>query len=216
MSFDATKRPRSPGTWTRGQSVNHRTRANDTSRAAIGIMPKKTLKSIVPSPARMREIQSLRLLGDWIYATNLWHINRYSASMAFFVGLFVAFMPIPGQMLLAALLAVLLSCNLPLSVGLVWITNPVTMPAIFYMAYKVGALLIDVPVKEVEFELSIFWLTHSLVAIWKPFLLGCLVSGLFFGSLGYFVLSMLWRWRVSYHWHQRKRRRAQASLNGPG
>ena len=98
----------------------------------------------------MREIQSLRLLGDWIYATNLWHINRYSASMAFFVGLFVAFMPIPGQMLLAALLAVLLSCNLPLSVGLVWITNPVTMPAIFYMSYKVGALLIDVPVKEVE------------------------------------------------------------------
>ena len=179
-------------------------------------MPKKTLKSIVPSPARMREIQSLRLLGDWIYATNLWHINRYSASMAFFVGLFVAFMPIPGQMLLAALLAVLLSCNLPLSVGLVWITNPVTMPAIFYMSYKVGALLIDVPVKEVEFELSIYWLTHSLSAIWKPFLLGCLVSGLFFGSLGYFVLSMLWRWRVAHHWHQRKRQRAQREFSDPG
>ena len=180
-------------------------------------MPKKTLKSIVPSPARMQKIQSLRLLGDWIYATNLWHINRYSASMAFFVGLFVAFMPIPGQMVVAALMAVLLSCNLPLSVGLVWITNPVTMPAIFYMSYKVGALLIDVPVKDVEFELSFYWLTHSLSAIWKPFLLGCLISGLFFGSLGYFVLSMLWRWRVSYHWHQRKKqRRAREALNDPG
>ena len=82
----------------------------------------------------MREIQSLRLLGDWIYATNLWHINRYSASMAFFVVLFVAFMPISGLMLLAALLAVLLSCYLTLSVGLVWITIPVKMPAIFYMS----------------------------------------------------------------------------------
>ncbi|NCF18097.1 MAG: DUF2062 domain-containing protein [Haliea sp.] len=179
-------------------------------------MPKKTLKSIVPSPARMQRIKSLRVLGNWIYATNLWHINRYSASMAFFVGLFVAFMPIPGQMILAALLAVLFSCNLPLSVGLVWITNPVTMPAIFYMAYKVGAMLIDVPVKDVEFELSFYWLTHSLLAIWKPFLLGCLVSGLFFGSLGYFVLSMLWRWRVAHHWHQRKRRRAARELNDPG
>ena len=136
--------------------------------------------------------------------------------MAFFVGLFVAFMPIPGQMILAALLAVLFSCNLPLSVGLVWITNPVTMPAIFYMAYKVGAMLIDVPVQDVEFELSFYWLTHSLLAIWKPFLLGCLVSGLFFGSLGYFVLSMLWRWRVAHHWHQRKRRRAARELNDPG
>ncbi len=173
-------------------------------------MPKKTLKQIVPHPTRIREIRSLRVLGEWIYATNLWHINRYSASMAFFVGLFVAFMPIPGQMVAAALLAVLLGCNLPLSVGLVWITNPVTMPAIFFMAYKIGALLIDVPVKDVEFELSFYWLTTSLAAIWKPFLLGCFICGLFFGSLGYFTISMLWRWRVARHWHQRKRRRALA------
>ena len=86
-------------------------------------MPKKTLKSIVPSPARMREIKSLRILGDWIYATNLWHINRYSSAMAFFVGLFVAFMPIPGQMVAAALLAVAFGCNLPLSVGLVYLSD---------------------------------------------------------------------------------------------
>jgi uncharacterized protein len=171
-------------------------------------MPKNTLKSIVPSPARMREFKSLHVLGDWIYATNLWHINRYSASMAFFVGLFVAFMPIPGQMILAALLAVTLGCNLPLSVGLVWITNPVTMPAIFFMAYKVGALIIDVPVKEVEFDLSIHWLTHSLDNIWRPFLLGCLVCGLFSGSMGYFVISLLWRWRVVRLWKERKVRRA--------
>jgi uncharacterized protein (DUF2062 family) len=179
-------------------------------------MPKKTLKMIVPSPARMREIKSLHLLGDWIYASNLWHINRYSASMAFFVGFFVAFMPIPGQMILAAMLAVLLRCNLPLSVGLVWITNPLTMPAIFFLSYKVGAMIIDVPLKEIEFEASIYWLSHHLEAIWRPFLLGCLICGLFFGSLSYFVISQLWRWRVAYHWHERKRRRAARKVNDPG
>ena len=179
-------------------------------------MPKKTLKSIIPSPARMREIKSLGVLGEWIYATNLWHLNRYSASMAFFVGLFVAFMPIPGQMVVAATLAVLFSCNLPLSVGLVWITNPVTMPAVFYMAYRIGAMLIEVPLKDIEFELSIYWLGNSLVSIWKPFLLGCVVCGLFFGSTGYFVVSMLWRWRVVRHWHQRKQRRAAKTLSDPG
>lgn len=173
-------------------------------------MPKKTLKQIVPSPARMREIKSLRLLGDWIYATNLWHINRYSSAMAFFVGLFVAFMPIPGQMIAAAFLAVTFRCNLPLSVGLVWITNPITMPAIFYLAYQLGAMIIDVPVKSIEFELSIYWLTHSLAAIWQPFLLGCLLCGLFFGSMGYFVINTLWRWRVHRHWQARKKRREMA------
>ena len=179
-------------------------------------MPKKTLKMLVPSPAKLREFKSLHLLGEWIYAGNLWHVNRYSASMAFFIGFFVAFMPVPGQMLLAALLAVLLSCNLPLSVSLVWITNPVTMPAIFFLAYKVGAMIIDVPLQNIEFELSFFWLSTSLGTIWKPFLLGCFICGLFFGSLGYFVISMLWRWQVIRRWHDRKRRRAEKKLNDPG
>ena len=169
-------------------------------------MPKKTLKSLMPSAARVREIKSLHVLGDWIYETNLWHLNRYSASMAFFVGLFMAFMPIPGQMPLAALLALMLRCNLPISVCLVWITNPLTMPALFFMAYQVGALIINVPVTAIEFELSFNWLSHQLANIWQPFLLGCLICGLFFGCLGYFVISMLWRWRVSVHWRERKRR----------
>ncbi|NND66465.1 MAG: DUF2062 domain-containing protein [Halioglobus sp.] len=171
-------------------------------------MPKNTLKMLVPSPARIREMKALSVLGDWIYASNLWHINRYSASMAFFVGFFVAFMPLPGQMVLAAVLAILLRCNLPLSVSLVWITNPVTMPAIFFLAYKVGALMVDVPVREIQFEMTFHWLTHRLTDIWKPFLLGCLLCGTFFGCLGYFVISQMWRWRVAYYWHRRRRERA--------
>jgi uncharacterized protein (DUF2062 family) len=171
-------------------------------------MPKNTLKQFIPGPAKLREIKSLQVLGSWIYQPNLWHLNRYAASMAFFVGLFVAFMPIPGQMILAAILAVRLRCNLPLSIGLVWITNPLTIPAIFYLSYRVGAMIIDIPVQQIEFELSSEWLEVSLATIWQPFLLGSFVCGLFFGSLGYFVISMLWRMRVARHWAERKRSRA--------
>lgn len=170
-------------------------------------MPKRTLKQITPSPAKLREIKSLRILGDWIYDANLWHINRYSASMAFFVGLFVAFMPVPGQMILAAFLAYRLRCNLPLSVGLVWITNPATIPAIYFLSYKVGSMIINVPMQDVQFELSFTWLAQEMSGIWKPFLLGCVTCGLFFGSLGYFVISMLWRRRIVRQWRKRKLRR---------
>jgi uncharacterized protein len=179
-------------------------------------MPKQFLKKIVPSPARIQNIKALRVLGDWVYDGNLWHINRYSASMAFFVGLFVAFIPTPGQAVIAALLAVFLRCNLPLSVGLVFITNPVTMPPIFYMAYKVGALIIDVPVTAFAYEPGFDWLRNSLAAIWQPFLLGSLICGLFFGSLGYLIVNLLWRWRVARHWHARKLKRAERQLNDPG
>ena len=174
-------------------------------------MPKKTLKYITPSVERMRQIRSLSVLGDWIYAGNLWHINRYSASMAFFVGLFVAFMPIPGQMVVAAALAVLVRCNLPLSVGLVWITNPVTLPAVFFLAYKLGAMIIGVPLQPLKFELSFHWLAHRLEDVWQPFLLGCLLCGLFFGSLGYFVINILWRLRVARMLRERRRRRRRAA-----
>lgn len=172
-------------------------------------MPKKTLRQIVPSHAKLREIKSLKVLGEWIYEPSLWHINRYSASMAFFVGLFVAFVPLPGQMLIAAAFAYLFRCNLPLSIGLVWITNPATMPAIFFLSYKVGAMIIDVPMQDIAFELSFAWLSQELNEVWQPFLLGCLICGLFFGSLGYFIISMMWRYRVSRQWRQRQRRRRQ-------
>ena len=76
------------------------------------------------------------------------------------------------------------------------------------LAYKVGALIIDAPLQDVEFELSFHWLGNGFSAIWKPFLLGCLICGLFFGCLGYFAVSMAWRWRVSVHWRERKHRRA--------
>lgn len=175
-------------------------------------MPRKTLKQWLPTPTRIRKIETLHVLGDWIYQTNLWHINRYSASMAFFVGIFVAFLPLPGQMLAAALLAVLLRCNLPLSVALVWITNPVTMPAIFYLSYRVGALLIDVPVQVAEFEMSVAWVSARIGLLWKPLLLGSLLCGLLFGSLGYTVVNLLWRWHVSRQWRRRKQYRARHGL----
>ncbi len=172
-------------------------------------MPKKTLRQITPSPAKLREIKSLKVLGEWIYEPSLWHINRYSASMAFFVGLFVAFMPLPGQMIIAAALAYQLRCNLPLSIGLVWITNPATMPAIYFLSYKVGAMIIGVPMQDLAFELSFAWLSQELSDVWQPFLLGCVICGLFFGSLGYFIITMAWRYRVSRQWRQRQRRRRQ-------
>jgi uncharacterized protein (DUF2062 family) len=173
-------------------------------------MAKKTIKRYIPSPGKLREIKSLQVLGDWIYQPNLWHINRHSASTGFFVGFFCAFIPLPTQMVFAAFMSVWLRCNLPLAVGLCWITNPLTMAPIFFLAYKVGAVALGVTPETIQFELSWDWITHGLVAIWQPFLLGCLLCGLFFGCLGYFVVNTLWRWGAVRRWEARSiRRRAR-------
>ena len=51
----------------------------------------------------------------------------------------MAFLPVPFQMVLAALGALWRRVNLPLAVALICITNPLTMAPAFYLCYKVGA-----------------------------------------------------------------------------
>ncbi|GEM_PF-46118 len=183
-------------------------------------MVKKRLRKVIPNASDLRKSGALKPFGEWIYASNYWHLNRYSASMAFFVGLFVAFLPIPGQMLVAALLAIRLRCNLPLSVALVWVSNPLTAPPLFYMAYRLGGLLIGrplaIPVGTEETAFDLYWLFAKIGTVWPPLLLGCLLLGLFAGSLGYFLISNIWRWRVARDWRRRRHRRAATTTPAAG
>src|SRR5690554_7645243 len=94
------------------------------------------------NPEKIRRNRSLRFLGDTINAPNLWYKNRHFVARAFAIGLFIAMIPMPMQMLAAALLAIPLQANLPISVGLVWITNPITTPPVLYANYKLGAWML--------------------------------------------------------------------------
>jgi len=60
----------------------------------------------------------------------LWHLTRRSVSAAIGVGLFLSMVPLPGQMPLAAVLALRYRFNLPVVIAAVFVTNPLTMPAI--------------------------------------------------------------------------------------
>ena len=86
-------------------------------------MMKERLRKLIPSRERLREISALRPVAHLLDRTELWHFNRRSVSGAVFIGLFSAFIPVPSQMLLAALIALFFRVNLPISVTLVWITT---------------------------------------------------------------------------------------------
>lgn len=171
------------------------------------IMPKKFLKRLMPDHRVIREHKHLRIFGTLLHDPNLFHLNRRSASGAVANGLFWAFMPMPFQMLPAALFAILFRVNLPLSIALVWITNPLTMPPLFYFCYKIGSWLLGVPPHPTNSEFSIKWLQAELAAIWQPFLLGCFVVGLSGSLLGYATVRGLWRLHLVRHWRHKKRER---------
>jgi len=175
-------------------------------------MPKKIIKRFLPDHKTLREHKHLRILGPLLEDPNLLHLNRRSVSGAFAVGLFVAFIPVPFQMLLAALAAIVIRVNMPISVALVWVSNPLTMPPLFYFAYKLGAWVLGVPALDFNFELSFEWLEERLVLIWEPFLLGCFLVGSFLALVGGVGMRYLWRYHVVQNWKLRKARNAKRKL----
>lgn len=173
-------------------------------------MPKKFIKRYMPDHAKIRSHKTLnRVFGTLLHEPNLFHLNRRSVTGAFFVGLFLAFVPLPIQMLLAAGFAILLRINMPITIGLVWITNPLTMGPIFYFCYKVGTWILRTPLQNIAFELSWTWLQTELIAIWQPFLLGCLVVGLAAATMGAVTIRLLWRLHLIRHIKARRRRRKE-------
>ena len=167
-------------------------------------MPKRLIKHYMPDHDTIRNHKHLKVFGNLLHDPNLWHLNRRSASGAFAVGLFMAFVPVPFQMLLAAGAAIAGRVNLPVSVLLVWITNPITIPPMFYGAYRFGAWLTGAPERDIHFQLSLEWLSTEMGASWQPFLLGCFVLGTLSAVLGFALIRGLWRLRLVRH-HQRKK-----------
>lgn len=161
----------------------------------------------MPDHRVIREHKYLQFFGDRLHDANLWHFNRRSVSGAFAIGVFCAFVPIPFQMILAAAIAIMTRVNLPISVALVWISNPVTMPPMFYAAYKLGVYLIGCEPLEKDFILSWQWMSTQMTFIWEPFLLGCLVLGTMAAVISYFAIRLLWRLHVIRHIQERRLRR---------
>ena len=169
-------------------------------------MPKKLIKRFMPNHQSIKENKHLKIFGRLLHNPHLWHMNRHSVAKAFAVGLFFAFIPVPFQMVLAAGTAILVHSNLPLSIALVWLTNPLTMPAIFYACYIVGAWVIGAPAQDFLFEASWQWVVDSLSTIGPAFLLGCGILAVVFSIIGYVGIQALWRFRVIKAWQQRKTR----------
>ncbi|RDV26095.1 DUF2062 domain-containing protein [Alteromonas aestuariivivens] len=172
-------------------------------------MPRKFIQRLLPNHQTIKNQRALKVFGSILHEPNLWHLNRRSASGAFGIGLFFAFWPVPFQMWLSAATAIPMRANLPLSVATVWITNPFTMPPIFYGAYKVGTTVLGTKAQPFNFQFTWQWVMDSIYTIGPAFLVGCGICSVVFGIAGYFGLDWLWRFSVRKAWENRRMARSQ-------
>lgn len=173
-------------------------------------MPRKLIKRYCPSPEEITKNRYLKVFGKLLHDPNLWHFNRRSISSAFANGLFWAMIPMPLQMVAAAISAIIFRTNIPIAVALVWLTNPLTMPPLFYFEYLLGTWMLGIENHIADMEFTPEWLSAHFDDIWIPLFSGAIVTAVGAAILGYFGMRMFWRWHVIRDYRERRLARKAA------
>ena len=175
-------------------------------------MPRKFFRRLTPNRHRIVSQPFLKPVAQFLGDPNIWHLNRRSVSGGVALGLFLAFIPLPGQMLMAGAGAIVMRVNIALAIAMVWVTNPLTIPPLLWIAYQVGALLtgasLDPPTGE-QGVMSVGYAMSQLPHIWLPLGTGLLTLSFASSLLGFAIIRLLWRLHLTRH---KRRRRAQRFL----
>lgn len=83
-----------------------------------------------------------KMLDKYNLSREFLSMNRRSISKGVWVGLFWGFIPMPMQMLAVMLTTPIIRFNVPVAMAMVWLSNPLTMPAMYYMEYLTGNFLL--------------------------------------------------------------------------
>lgn len=164
-------------------------------------MPRKFIKRYLPSRSSFNETPQLRLFHRFFGNPCLWHLNRRTVSGAVAIGLFSAYLPMPLEMVFAAMLAIIFRVNLPISVSLVWISNPITWIPLYGAGYMLGAKILSI--KTPHEPMTMGWLLSQVSPLW----LGSLILGGLLALAGYLLTRALWRIRIVRNWEKRRLRR---------
>ena len=167
---------------------------------------KKILAKALPNRTEIQAKLKDSNINKLLHHHYLWHLNKHTTSKAIAIGLFCAMLPIPGQMLVAALIAIWLHANLALAITCVWITNPITMPAIFFFAYQIGSKILESKVKNIQFGSDPSTMLSQIANIWQPLLLGSMIMAIVLSLSSYLLVRITWRFMVLSNRQQRKKK----------
>ncbi len=146
----------------------------------------------------------------------VWRFNRRGVARGVALGLFAAFAIPVAQTPFAAVFAFAARANLPVAAACTLVTNPLTVPFVYYLAYRLGSGLL--PMQAADFAAlaadagpmgrALAWT----MALAGPTYLGLLLFGAVGAVGGWLAVRLGWRWRVGHRWRCRRRRLAGQPL----
>ena len=162
---------------------------------------KKRIKAIINTKKLQDLLSKYKLSYEYI------SVNRTMVTRGIFLGLFTALLPIPFQMLVVILLMRFFIFNVPIAVILCWVTNPITMPFIYYAEYMIGSTILNTEVLVIE--MSVEWFSDNFASIFLQLYFGAFLLASVISSLMYFFVNYLWIYFVYQNKkvHHRKRKK---------
>lgn len=118
-------------------------------------------------------------------------INRKSVSKGVFVGLFWGFIPMPMQMLAVLATTPFIKFNVPLAISTVWLSNPITMPFMYYMEYLTGNFILGRDNID-SIELTLDWFSDNMADIFVPLYVGTAFYSIVVSFVIYLLINRLW------------------------
>lgn len=118
-------------------------------------------------------------------------VNRRMITRGVSIGLFWGFIPMPMQMLAVMATTPFIRFNVPIAISMVWLSNPLTMPPMYYMEYITGNFILGREGID-DIELTMEWFTEHFQDILVPLYTGTAFYSIVVSSIIYVVLNRLW------------------------
>lgn len=163
---------------------------------------RKWFQSVSPDRDRLLAIRWMRPIAHRLAEPTIWHFNRHAVARGVALGLAVSFVLPVGQIILAALLASLVRGNVLVAAAATLPSNPLTFPAIYYGAYKLGGWLLDTPAAApaVATDQS---MRDLIAGASGPVTLGLTVFAILSALVGYWLVHGVWRLFLVRQWRRR-------------
>lgn len=154
------------------------------------------LRAWVPSRAQLEAKPGLRRLAPHLAHPKLWHWSRRGVATGIAIGLFIGLAIPVAQILLAAIAAVALRANVAVAAAGTLVTNPLTVPPIYYAAYQLGAWATGTSAPAAFTLDDPGVILENLGAIGVPLAAGLGIAGSVAAIAAYLLISQAWAWRV--------------------
>jgi len=118
-------------------------------------------------------------------------VNRRSISRGVFIGLFFGFIPMPMQMLAVIAITPFIRFNVPIAISMVWLSNPLTMPFMYYIEYQTGNFILGREGID-DIQLTLEWFSNNWDSIILPLYVGTIPYSVFVSAFIYFLINKMW------------------------